>query len=274
MTEHTFALPGPINLQARVGRGSLTVNAIDDLAEARVVITPRADGSDISDRYVVALADHTLTVMSPREGGVFDLPIFGRSKDAVDVVVDVPSGTALRLSTFSADVRVHGRAGGADIAAGSADIAVDHVGGDLRVRYGSGTCRVRTVSGDVESRSGSGDAEFGTVAGSLRAGCGSGELRADSVGGDVRFRSGSGGAALGAVHRDVDLASGSGAMAIGIPAGRSAQLNITTGSGEVTSELPIEGVATSKSRPVSIRVRTGSGDIRLFRAVVPDQPAA
>lgn len=274
MTEYSFALTGAINLQARVGRGSLTVTAIDDLTEARVVITARSTGSEIAERYEVALAGRTLTVMSPREGGVFDLPFFGRTQDAVDVTIDVPSGTAVKLNTFSADVRVDGRVGGADIAGGSSTVTLDHVDGDLRVRYGSGTCRVRSVSGDVESRSGSGRAEFGVVGGSLDCGCGSGDLRADSVAGDVRSRSGSGGVTLGAVHGDVDLGSGSGSMTIGIPAGRPARLNVTTGSGEVTSELPIEGVATTKGRPISIRVRTGSGDIRLFRASEPSQPAA
>lgn len=274
MTERSFPLTGPIDLQARVGRGSLTVTAVDDLTEARVAITARTAGSDIADRYVVSLEGRTLTVMSPREGGVFDLPFFGRSKDAVDVAIDVPTGTPVRLSTFSADVRVAGRVGRADIAGGSSAITVDQVAGDLRLRYGSGSCRVGAVSGDVEARSGSGSAEFGTVGGRLNCGCGSGDLRADAVGGDVRSRSGSGSATLGAVHGDVDLATGSGTMAIGIPAGRPARLNVTTGSGEVLSELPIEGVATTKGTPVSIRVRTGSGDIRLFRAAEPSQPAA
>lgn len=265
MTERTVPLPGPIDLRVRVGRGSLTVNAGGDPHQARVSIIDRVRG-DAAARYTVELSGRTLTVLSPREGGVFDLPFFGRGKDAVDVVVDVPGGTPVRLSSFAAGVVVTGRCGTADVTAGSATITLEQVDGDLRVRYGSGTCRVREVSGDVEGRAGSGGADFGRVGGSLSHACGSGDVRADTVGGTVRTRSGSGSVTIGAAHGDVDLGSGSGTMQIGIPAGRTARLNITTGSGQVTSELPIDAVSTTKAAPITIRVRTGSGDIRLLRA--------
>jgi hypothetical protein len=268
MTIHTFALPGAINLQARLGRGALTVHALDGLAEATVELTPRQPGSDIVDRIEVELRGSTLMITAPREGGVLDMIFAGnRGKLAVDAVVRVPTDTAMKISTLSADVTIHGRASGVDIAAGSADIAVQHVAGDLRLRYGSAHCRIERVDGSVTSRSGSGAAHFGRIAGSLNAGWGSGELVVSEVHGSVRSRAGSGGAALAAVYGDVDLASGSGPMSIGLPAGLAARLDITTGSGQVSSDLPIEGVPTTKSRPITVRARTGSGDIRLFRAV-------
>jgi DUF4097 and DUF4098 domain-containing protein YvlB len=267
MTTKTFPLTGPINLQARVGRGSLTVHALDELTEARVLITPRRKGSDVAERYTIELNGPTLSVLGPREGGIFDLPIFGtRGNEAVDVVIDVPSGTAVKLSTFSADVVVSGRVGGADIATGSANITAEHVDGDLRVRYGSGNCKVIRVTGSVEARSGAGRAQFGSIDGSLNCACGSGELRVQEVHGSVRSRSGSGSASLETVHGDVDLASGSGPMSIGLPAGRPARLDVTTGSGQVSSDLPIEDAPRGTGEPITVRARTGSGDIRLYRA--------
>lgn len=267
MTTKTFPLTGPINLQARVGRGALSVQALDDVTEARVQITARRKGSDIAERYTVDLDGPTLSVLGPREGGIFDLPFFGtRANEAVDVVIEVPSGTAAKLSTFSADVLVSGRVGGADVATGSANITLDHVDGDLRVRYGNGTCTVARVSGSVEARSGAGRARFGYIDGSLNSACGSGELRVQEVRGSVRSRSGSGSASLETVHGDVDLASGSGPMSIGLPAGRPARLDVTTGSGQVRSDLPIEDAPRSSGEPITVRARTGSGDIRLHRA--------
>jgi hypothetical protein len=122
----------------------------------------------------------------------------------------------------------------------------------------------------VTSRSGSGSARFGRIGGDLNAGCGSGELDVTSVGGSVRSRAGSGRFTLARVNGDlVDLASGSGPMSIGLPAGRPARLDVTTGSGRVDSELPIHDrprVSVSKARAMQVRARTGSGDIRLFRA--------
>jgi hypothetical protein len=271
MTTQTFPLTGPINLQVRVSHGSLIVTAQDDLTEAVVTLTPRSKDSDILDRMVVELRGPTLYVTAPRQGGIFDLPIFGgrREKDAVDLTVTVPSGTAIKASSYTADVTVHGRCGGADIASGASDINLEHVDGDLRIRYGSGSCVAERVDGSVTSRSGAGKVRFGAISGSLNAGCGSGELEAGSVRGSVHARSGSGGATLGAVYGDVDLGSGSGSMSIGLPSGYPARLDVTTGSGRVTSDLPIENEPTSSissGDPLTIRARTGSGDIRVFRA--------
>lgn len=267
MSTQTFPLTGPVNLQVRLGRGSVTVDAVDGLTEARVELTPRQPGSDIVDRIEVELRGNTLVVTAPREGGVFDMLFSGnRGRLALDAVIAVPAGTAMKISTVSADVTVRGRAGGLDIASGSADMSIEHVSGDLRLRYGSGNCLVEQVDGTVTSRSGSGSAQFGRVGGALNAACGSGELTARSVGGSVRSRAGSGRFTLNAVHGDVDLASGSGPMSIGLPAGRPIRLEIHTGSGRVDSELPIVDVPMSKGAAINVRARTGSGDVRLFRA--------
>jgi hypothetical protein len=273
MTTQTFPLDGPINLQARLGHGSITVNAEDDATEAAVTLTPRVKGADILERIAVELSGRTLSITAPRKGGVFDLPFFGgHGREAVDVVVTVPTGTATKISTFTADITVRGRIGGADIAAGASNIDVDRVGGDLRLRYGSGACTVAEVTGSVEARSGAGSARFGRIGGSLTSGCGSGELEVRSVHGRVRSRSGSGSASLGAVYDDVDLASGSGPVRIGVPAGQRARLDLTTGSGEVDSDLPISSTPLHKGRAITIRARTGSGDIRLFRARQDSSP--
>lgn len=267
MTTRTFPLDGPINLQARLGHGSITVNTEDSLAEASVTLTPRSAGSDIVERIAVEMAGRTLSITAPRKGGVFDLPFFGNhGREAVDVVVTVPTGTASKITVFTADITVRGRIGGADIASGASSIDLDCVDGDLRVRYGSGTCAVAEVTGAVEARSGAGSAHFGRIGGSLTSGCGSGELEVQAVHGRVRSRSGSGSACLDAVYSDVDLASGSGPVRIGLPAGHSARLDVTTGSGQIDSDLPIASTPLRKGPSITVRARTGSGDIRIFRA--------
>jgi hypothetical protein len=271
---NTFPLTGPINVQARLGHGRITVTAVDDLTEASVTLSgaqrvslEKGSAEEIIDRIVVELRGPTLAIMAPRQGGIFDL--FGgwrREKDAVDIDVRVPSGTALKISTFTADVVVHGRCAGADIATGAASITIEHVAGDLLLRYGSGSSDVERVEGSVTIRSGSGDARLGTVGGELQAGCGSGRLEVASVRGAVRSRAGSGDAMLGAVYSDVDLASGSGTVQIGLPAGVATRLDVTTGSGTVATDLPIEGGPRGESPVITVRARTGSGNIRLFRA--------
>jgi hypothetical protein len=273
MDTKTFPLEGPIQVVGRVGHGSFTVRAQDDCEEATVTLAPRdksgGGGSDFRQRTVVELRGTALVVMTPRQGGVFDLGLLGgrgRRHDAIDVTVTVPTGTPVKVSAFTADVTLEGRTGTADVAVGSSAISVEHVDGDLRLRFGSGSARVGRVTGSVQARSGSGDASFGEIGGSLSAGCGSGDLEVAAVRGSVRSRAGAGAASLGAVYGDVDLARGSGAIAIGLPAGQTARLDVTTGSGRVNSELPVEDAPTSTSAPIMVRARTGSGDVRLFRA--------
>jgi hypothetical protein len=84
--------------------------------------------------------------------------------------------------------------------------------------------------------------------------------------GAVRSRCGSGTARLGEVHGDVDLATGSGGLEIGLPIGVTARLDVHSGSGQVTSELPIDDKPTSAEDAITVRAKTGSGDVRLFRA--------
>jgi DUF4097 and DUF4098 domain-containing protein YvlB len=235
MTTASFPLTGSLNLLARLGHGTLTVTAEEGRTEATVTITGDDHAAGLIGQIAVELRGPTLSIIAPRQGGIFDLAFPGSARHPranVDVAITVPSGTALKITTVSAQVRVAGRCGGADIACGASTVALEHVDGNLRLRLGQGSATVAQVSGSVE------------------------------------FRSGAGSATLGAVHGDVDLASGSGNLAVGLPVGQLAHLDITAGSGSVNSELPVDPApAHNLHGPViSVRARTGSGDIQLFRA--------
>jgi Putative adhesin len=264
MTTKTFAITEPISLVARIGHGSFQLTALDDVTEATVTLTAAAEPSEVLDRTTVELRGTTLQITSPRQGGIFGL--FGsRSDDALDIEVTVPSGTPVKVSSFTADVTLTGRCGSADIAAGSSQVSAEYVDGDLRLRYGSGTCHIERVTGSVKANCGSGSGWFGEVGGALSSNSGSGRLEVGTARGAVRFRTGSGGATLGAIYGDVDLASGSGELSIGVPAGVSARLDVTTGSGRVDPQLPVSPTSTGEGRAITIRARTGSGDVHLFR---------
>lgn len=265
MTTRTFPVTSPISLVGRIAHGSFRVDARDGLTEATVELS--ADQGTL-DRTTVELRGDTLVVSVPRQGGIFDMGIFGsRSKrDALDVVVTVPTGTPVKISTFTADITTTGRLGTTDLASGVASINVEDVDGDLRLRMGSGSSHVQYVRGSVQSRAGSGTGHFGEVGGALTSACGSGNLTIELARSSVRTRAGSGDAIINAAHGDVDFVSGSGNVTLGLPAGRSARLDVTTGSGRVESEMPVESRSTSDSHPVQVRIRTGSGDIRLVRA--------
>lgn len=263
----TFPLSGPINLMVKIGTGSVTVTCRDDLAEATVVLTPRVPDSDILQRYTVEMQGPTLTVTGPRSGGLSDVFTgWRRDRDAVDIEVTVPTRTACKINTGTAPVIIKGTCGGADVATGTGDVTLDTIDGDLRLRTGSADATIESVTGDANTRTGSGDVQFGETGGSLHAGFGSGNLQIGVARGAVRSRAGSGDLRIDAVFGDVDLGAGSGTITIGLPSGVSARLDVTSGSGRVHSDLPIEDQPAAARGSITVRTRTGSGDVRLFRA--------
>jgi hypothetical protein len=269
MREYNFPLSGPVNLMVRLGHGNVTVTARDGLEQALVRLTPHDATSDIVDRITVEQRGDVLAVVAPRQGGLGDLlGGWRKDRDAIDAEIEVPSRTAMKITTASADIRIIGHSGAADLATGSAGIEVESVEGDLRLRSGSATSHVGAVTGDVVTRSGSGNVNLGVVGGSIQSGFGSGDLAVDTAHGNVRSRAGSGDAHIGCAFGDVEFTAGSGKVSVGLPEGVSARLDVTSGSGRVRSELPIEdGPSGASKKAITIRARTGSGDIHLFRAV-------
>src|SRR5437764_2678524 len=125
MTEHmideTFPLSGPIRLQVRIAHGAVTVETEDELAAATVRIQADKQAADLLAQTVVELRGDTLVVSAPRQGGIFDLFGGRRAGHGLDVHVVVPSGTPVKISTFTAPIRIPGRVGDADLAFASGE---------------------------------------------------------------------------------------------------------------------------------------------------------
>jgi Putative adhesin len=262
----TFPVTGTLSVDCRVGLGSITVHARDALTEATVTVAPRDAASDVAERTEIDLHGSTLVVRAPKLAGVFDLFGGRMSRSALDIDIDVPSGSGLKVVSYGADVVVEGRSGSADIASGSTRTQLDVVDGDLRLRYGSGPARVTRVTGSAVIKSGSGDARLDEVGERLVMACGSGNLNVGIAHGPVSMRAGSGRATIGTAEADVDLVTGSGALSVGLRAGQTARLDVTTGSGDLRSDLPVEGTQPTGAPAITIRARTGSGDVRIVRA--------
>jgi hypothetical protein len=230
--DKSFALSGPIALHVRIAHGAVTVETADGITAATVHIETDKDGVEVLAETAVEMRGSTLAIVAPRQGGLFDLSLFGgkRTGRGLDVRVVIPTGSDVKIATFTAAIRIPGRVGDADLAFGSSEAAVREVNGDLRLRFGSGNAKAVEVKGSVQLRSGSGNSR------------------------------------IEAVHGDVDVVSGSGRLELGLPAGVSAKLEVHTGSGKVRSDLPIEDNPREATNTITVRARTGSGDVHLFRA--------
>ena len=267
---HHFLLTGVINLDVRIGVGAITVTAADDVDTAVVrLIAQRAD-SDVLARTSVQMNGRTLTIRGPKARGWSVDKLFGATTgdDIVAIDVIVPAGTAMRLASYGATTTVSGRAGSVHVATGAGETRLDHIDGDLTAHFGNGSIDVERVCGSVILRYGNGNARLGEVTGRVEMASGGGELTLGTTRGSVRVRTGSGQVTIARAQHDVEIGTGSGALALGLEPGRAARLDITTGHGRLISELDVSDVAPSgMSEPITIRARTGRGDVRLFRAV-------
>lgn len=264
---HTFPLTGrtgPVQLAVRLGHGSLTVVARDDLAAATVTLS--GPDPDVLARCAVEMRGRAIVVVASRPGVSDLMGAWRKDRNAVYVSVEVPASTTAKLATATADITVHGRLGTTDVATGHAAVDLGDIDGDLRLRTGNGHSRVGAVTGSVQFKGGRVDAQFGAIDGSLVCGFGSGSLIVARVQGDVRVRAGSGSTSVDAAHGNVDLATGSGALTIGVPDGVSVRLDVMTGSGGLHSDLPLVQAPRPGARAITLRAQTGSGDVRLVRA--------
>jgi hypothetical protein len=209
--EHPIGAAGRLTLA--VTSADVGVEAIDgDIARVRATFEIRAGSDGEADRIFeevklrVRESGHALEVQEPddrhvmRHGVLGALPrLFGGSDVELEVLVEAPHGTDLRLTTVSGDVNVRGLVGEQRYQTVSGDLSIVDGGGVVRVNTVSGDARLRgdeslvvraeSVSGDlavsaphlvgVRAQTVSGDVE---IEGELEP---SGEFRAETVSGDL-----------------------------------------------------------------------------------------
>jgi hypothetical protein len=179
----------------------------------------------------------------------------------------VPDGLTYAIRTGSADISVSAAIGRSKIVSGSGDI---HVGEalDLECSTGSGDITVARAGGRAASvSSGSGDIDVAEVHCPLSAKSGSGDVVVKSVHqADVQAKSGSGDIAVSSTTGSVDLRSASGSLTVGVADNLPAWLDLSSVSGDIRIDLESTGQPEPGEPYVSLRARTASGDISIYRA--------
>jgi DUF4097 and DUF4098 domain-containing protein YvlB len=144
--------------------------------------------------------------------------------------VKVPRSSNLnfeKITTASGNLRAEGFSGRLTLSTASGEVSVRRVGGQIRASSASGTVRVADATGTVNANSASGDVEV--------------ELTRLEGDGDMRFST-----ASGDVH-------------VRLPSNIDAQVSMSTVSGAIETNFPIE-VKTSRYGPgSSARGQLGNG---------------
>jgi len=211
-----------------------------------------------------------------------------------DIRVLVPTGKKVTIHWGHGKGALDKVDGTVAVEAASMPVTATGMKGDLRVEVGSGDVRVSDSDAIVSIETGSGDVtldaihgdELGVETGSgqvtahkltaqtLSIETGSGEIEAGGIGADhAKIETGSGGIKVD-VAKDVhilSLESGSGDIIVSLPRDVGAKISAETGSGGIDTDLPLK-VTVRKRNELSgtigdgngsIRIETGSGDVRI-----------
>lgn len=243
----TFATPEPISARIDAAAGSIRLIATDR-TDTVVEVSPRDPDrpADVraAEQARVSCANGQLTVAPAKFG------FLGYRMGAVDIVVELPSHSRIRVAVASADVHADGEFA------------------DFDFSSASGSLVAQSITGRLKASASSGGADIGELDGDLKFQAASGSLSLDRLRGQVKSQTASGSVRIAAaVTGAVTAYTSSGAVEIGVPEGSAARLDIMTGSGLITNRLEPAGGPEDGDETLTVKVRTGSGDVDIHRAV-------
>ena len=275
--EKMFQVSGPVDLEVLTRSGDITVR--------------NGSSGSVFIRGKIYVGDHWL--FGRRQGDVSEIqqhpPLrqegnsihvdYVNMRDiSIDYEISVPPDTTVRTRSGSGDQTIEGTRGNADLQSGSGDLRLANLAGEIRLQTGSGNVRAHDISGPVHGGAGSGDIQIDeTGSGDIELHTGSGNITVRGIQGGFRADAGSGDiTAEGTQTGSWEIRTGSGNVHVRLPGNSAFDAEITTSSGTIDIDSPIEMTVQGRVQESrkSIRgkvrgggpllsVRTGSGDIHI-----------
>lgn len=272
-TTRSEELTGIRALRLTNPRGHVRIGCTTTDGTARVRLTARGD-VDLgrvelrSDEGLLVVDVPPLTDEEAGQGftlrlGPLSLGAPGAGPTPVDLEVDLPGGADVSVRTKVGSIDVTGEAGAVTARTGAGDIRVDSAG-HVRLSCGSGEVTLRTCHGG-EITTGAGDITVGEASGpelQCRAGAGAVRIR-HSRSDRVTVATGSGDVTVHLDRGALECRSGAGNVETVVPGGVPVWLDLTSGIGRVTKDVEPVGAPREGQPHLSVRVRTGVGDVHV-----------
>jgi len=275
--DRTLQVSGPVDLDVLTRSGDVTVRAG---SPGSVLIHGKIF---VSDRWLRGdwQADvHEIEQHPPirQDGNRIHIDYITVHDISVDYEITVPPDTTIRSRTGSGDQMIEGTHGNVDAQTGSGDVKLANLTGEVRVQTGSGDLRAHGIAGAIKTSAGSGDLEIEeTGKGDVDLRTGSGNIRVHGIQGGFHAETGSGDVtAEGTQGGTWEIRAGSGDVNVRLPGNAAFDADISTTSGTVTVDAPVEttvqGRVPEERKQVRgkvrgggplLSVRTGSGDIHI-----------
>ena len=280
--EQALAVDTPVQIDVRTGSGSISVQQgqADQVEVFGTIVVNRGAGlfshstedaeeliRQVKANPPVQYADGRLRI------GHIENPKL-RKNVSLSYRITVPFDTQIRSHTGSGSQDLAGISGPADASTGSGDLTFTDISGAVEARTGSGSIRAEGISGDFMANTGSGGVRLDQAGpGDVDARSGSGQIVLRGINGALRADSGSGGIEVeGRQTGPWELDTGSGSVRISLPGDAAFELDAESNSGDIDIDHPItvQGMISEdrlkgevRGGGALLRVRTGSGDIRI-----------
>ena len=166
----------------------------------------------------------------------------------VDFTVRIPAGVRVRAGSGNGDVRITGAGAEVNASTGNGRVTIAGSSGEVHASTGNGDVTVENASGPVEVSTGSGAVRVVTSTGPVSANSGNGDI-------DVT---------IGKLDRmpDMSFSTGNGEVRLVLPSGLGAEIDASTGNGNVTTDFPVT-LRSGRLDPSRLRGTIGSGGGRL-----------
>jgi len=251
--ERTLAVSGTVMLHVSTGSGNIRIETGPD-NQVHIFGRVKSHGFGESDDRVRQIAANPPIEQT---GGILHIGahLENMHNISIDYEIKAPAKAILEASSGSGDVTDSGVGVNARLNTGSGNIHAEGLQQSFSVQTGSGNIYAAQVgTGDVKANTGSGNIELHNLKGGLKAQTGSGDIKLNGEARDGwRVTTGSG---------NVDLWTGNSGIS----------LEASSGSGDIHTdhEMQVQGSITKhhvsgkvNGGGPTVRVETGSGDIRL-----------
>jgi hypothetical protein len=276
--DKTLTVSGPVDLEVLTHSGDVTIRTG---ASAAVIIHGKIF---VGDHWLRGnrQADVDQIVQNPpirQEGNKVHIDYLNNVRDiSVDYEITVPVDTVVRTHSGSGDLDIEGTHGNVDVQTGSGDVKLNNLTGEIHLQTGSGDVRAREVSGPIRGGTGSGDVEIEeSGAGDIDIHTGSGNIGVRGIQGGFHGEAGSGDiTAEGTQTSPWEMRTGSGNVRVHLPSNAAFDADITTSSGTIDVNSPIEMTVQGRVQETRkqirgkvrgggqlLSVRTGSGDVQI-----------
>jgi DUF4097 and DUF4098 domain-containing protein YvlB len=210
--------------------------------------------------------------------------VLGAGSESVDVQIELPAGSRLRVEAGMAAVRSTGRlgechvktgageirldaAGPVHLRTGAGDVTVDRVAGQAEVSTGIGSVRITAIDGAATIRNSTGDTWIGEVTGGVEVRAAFGRISVDRAEQAVAAKTAYGDVRLGEVASGaVSAQTAYGNIEVGVHQGVAAWLDLQARFGNVHSELEAASPPQPGEDAVEVRGRSSFGDITVRRS--------